>query len=64
MQTGRTFVIAVVVEHPNYTLYVDQKRVGEFAVPTDLGSTRPELHANGNSAGSIKLLGLRYYALP
>ena len=64
MQKGRAFTIAIVVEHPRYTLFVDQKQVATYTTNGDLGSgSRATLSLNGGP-GAIKLTGLRFYALP
>jgi hypothetical protein len=65
IQTGRTVTVAIVADHPTYSVYVDQQLVGrQFTVPAGLGHPEPSFFSLSGKTGSLRISGLRYYALP
>ena len=68
LQTGRSFTVAVVVEDTRLTVYLDQRLVAQATATPRVSGKAPlvvELASAGTTGtGTVRVTGLRMYALP
>jgi len=62
LQSGKTIDLAMLVNGPNISMYIDGRRVAEVTETRSTGAQDPGFYMGGKS-GALHIISLRYYAV-